>query len=185
MAASVENRQNLITYLPCSCNSSLLGLLSEVTVFNISLKLSAACAHEWKSAMLNVCKTGGDPAALTQFCLLAVTAWVLVRPEECNSSLFPSRESRTLFSASLGSLTGSIALQRALPRWQPVGRLCGQRLLPAGLWEWIKLSLENSTARKSSFVIQWWQPLNISFVELHLENSLEKVCTASWFLSSH
>lgn len=33
-----------------------------------------------------------------------------MRPEECNSSLFPNRESRMLFGASLGSLTGSIAL---------------------------------------------------------------------------
>lgn len=74
MSDSVENRQNLITYLPRSCNSSLSGLLSEVTVLSSLLQLSAACAHDWKSAMLNLCKTGGDPAALTQLCLLAVTA---------------------------------------------------------------------------------------------------------------
>lgn len=75
MSASVENGHILITYLPLSCNSFCSGLLSEVTLLSSSLKLSAACAHDWKTAMPKpLCKTGADPAALTQLCLLAVSA---------------------------------------------------------------------------------------------------------------
>lgn len=176
MSASVENGQNLITYLPLSCNSSLSGLLAEVTVLSSSLKLSTACAHDGKSAMLNLFVKQGQ--TLLHWHSYVSYLWlheVLVRPEECNSSLFPNRKAGCF---SLGTLAGSIALHSATASSATLGasgETVQTETASCRPLEWIKPSLENTTARKSSFVIQWWQPLNISFVELRLENSLKKV----------
>lgn len=75
MSASAENVHNLVTYLRLSCNSSLSGVLSEVNILSSSLKLSAACANGCEISNAEpFCKTGGDPAALAQLCLLAVSA---------------------------------------------------------------------------------------------------------------
>lgn len=185
MSASAENVQNLITYLPFGCNSSLSGLLSEVTILSSSLKLSATCAHDWNQQ----CWTSLQNE---ETCCIDT---VMSLSCECMEYLWGQGSAGAACSQtgkagcfSLPHSAGSIVQHGAAESSAMLGA-CGETVQTetASCSPLVvnKASLREHHCQEGFFVIQWWQPLNISFVELHSENSLEKVHIASWFLSSH
>lgn len=143
MSASAENVQNLITYLPLSCNSSLLGLLRwQFLVAQWSFQLLLLMTEISNAEPL--CRTG-RPCCIDT---------VMSLSRECMKYLWGQGSATAACSQtgkagcfSLPHSAGSI-VPWALPCWECVERLCRQRLLPAGLQWWINPPLENTTARK-------------------------------------